>query len=85
MQKRKQRWEKLALEGTLPLPNPELKAKKNFVTTEPQDANIGATQNHTIVLFVAFVALLIIVEDRGDDEGSNDGEEGGGSDDEPDD
>jgi hypothetical protein len=86
MQKRKQRWEKLTLEGTLPPPNPELKAKKkNFVTTEPQDADIGATQNHTIVLFVVFVALLIIVEDRGDDEGSNDDEEGEASDDEPDD
>jgi hypothetical protein len=85
MQKRKQRWEKLTLERTLPPPNLELKAKKNFVTTEPQDANIGATQNHTIVLFVVFVALLIIVEDRGNDEGSNNGEEGEGSDDEPDD
>jgi hypothetical protein len=86
MQKRKQIWEKLTLKGTLPPPNPELKPKKkNFVTTEPQDADIGATHNHTNDNQQGEKYNQQDDEDRGDDEGSNDDEEGEGSDDERDD
>jgi hypothetical protein len=71
---------------TLPPHNPELKPKKkNFVTTEPQDADIGATQNHTNDNQQGEKDSQRDDEDRGNDEGSNDNEEGEGSDDEPDD